>query len=73
MSPVVPRNRRPDQNTGRRAKTVREVETQPCPDRDGPHWLINRSDGTTECRGCGRLWADLDGELNQRGESWLTS
>lgn len=60
MGAVVPRNRRPDQNTGRRATPVRDVETIPCPNRDGPHWLINRSDGTTECRGCGATWAELD-------------
>lgn len=62
--PVVPRQRRPDQNTGRRARVALEVESQPCPDRDGPHWLINRNDGATECRGCGVPWYRLDELLN---------
>lgn len=52
--------RRPDQNTGRRATPVADIETIACPDRDGPHWLINRIDGRTECRGCGVSWAALD-------------
>lgn len=47
--------------TGRRK--VRHVEGQPCPDRDGPHWLTNHED-VTLCRGCGIPWADLDAELN---------
>lgn len=42
---------------------ARHVEAQPCPDRDGPHWLINER-GETVCRGCGETWAALDSALN---------
>lgn len=43
------------------APKVPSVESLPCPDRDGPHWLINRGVQTV-CRGCGRSWAALDAE-----------
>lgn len=68
--PVVPRQRREGQNTGLRAKTALHVTDQPCPS-GGLHVLVNDRDGVTACVGCSRSWGDLDGELNQRGESWL--
>jgi hypothetical protein len=43
-----------------KAAAVRDVETLPCPDRDGPHWLINDAQGRTYCRGCKVGWDVLD-------------
>jgi hypothetical protein len=50
--------------TGKNAK-VRDVESLPCPDRDGPHWLRNsaqRGGLVTACIGCGLSWAELDAQ-----------
>lgn len=41
---------------------VRNVETLPCPGRDGPHWLTNQG-GVTLCRGCRVSWAELDAAM----------
>lgn len=46
----------------RKTPSVADVETVACPERDGPHWLINRGE-VTVCRGCGRSWAALDAEI----------
>ena len=46
-----------------KARKVRDVETLPCPGRDGPHWLRNsaqRGGLVTACIGCGLSWAELD-------------
>lgn len=62
---VIPKRRRPDQNTGLRAPRAREVEDQACEAR-GPgalHLLRNR-DGITRCCGCGATWAALDDAVN---------
>lgn len=49
---------------------VPDVETLPCPERPGPHWLINapeRGGLVTVCRGCRKSWSELDAEI--RGEA----
>lgn len=46
-------------------RATRDVESQPCPERDGNHWLINRG-AVTCCRGCGVGWVALDEALNNR-------
>lgn len=43
-----------------KTRPVVEVETLPCPDRDGPHWLVNDAQGRTYCRGCHVPWDVLD-------------
>jgi 5-methylcytosine-specific restriction endonuclease McrA len=70
---TTPPRRRPEQNTGRRAKTMKQVEDVACPDEGygGNHSLINYSDDQTRCMYCDRTWADLDAALNHREASWL--
>ena len=65
---IAPKKRRPDQNTGRRAKVARHVEDHPCEARDGNHLLRSDKNGVTRCCGCRVSWADLDEQLNgERG------
>jgi hypothetical protein len=60
---VIPRKRRADQNTGRRATPVRDVETLPCPAWTGNHELTNDAGANTYCARCGVGWIGLDGAV----------
>ena len=62
MNTVIPGKRRPDQNTGRRAKVVPGVETLPCP-AGGLHELTNDAQARTFCEGCRAPWWALDAEV----------
>lgn len=63
---VVPRKRRPDQNTGRRAKVALHVEEQPCEARGegAMHLLRADAQGNVRCVGCREPWWRLDELLN---------
>jgi hypothetical protein len=54
-----------ERNKGRRTQMIpiADVDTQPCPDRDGTHHVINTKHGRTRCEYCRRTWADLDADL----------
>jgi hypothetical protein len=73
---VTPKQRRPDQNTGRRAKVALHVEEQACEMRGwgafsndpGNHQLYNDTDAVTRCWYCTLTWVELDLALNgERG------
>lgn len=57
---------------GGRATRVPDVETLPCPERPGPHWLRNsaqRGGLVTACVGCGLSWSELDAQARARRAS----